>query len=148
MVPRAAESPIHEEFVRAFISGDLAPAPDGEATYKLAADPRVTRIGQALRASSLDELPQLFDVLRGTMSFVGPRPLPAYEVAAFDGRYHERLAALPGISGLWQIDGRGRVPFEQMMQMDIDYVRRQSLRLDGMLLVRTVPAVLSRRGAR
>jgi lipopolysaccharide/colanic/teichoic acid biosynthesis glycosyltransferase len=142
MVPGADRSPVHEQFVSAFVSGGESPG-----DYKLRHDPRVTRVGRLLRATSLDELPQLFNVLGGTMSLVGPRPVPLYEVAQYQPRHHGRLAARPGITGLWQVAGRGRVSFEEMVRMDIEYVNRHSLWLDLGLLLRTLPAVISRRGA-
>ena len=146
---RGAEaSKIHEEFVRAFVAGDIGSNGDGGTRFKLGNDPRVTRVGRVLRATSLDELPQLFNVLAGTMSLIGPRPVPEYEVASYEERHWERLAALPGMSGTWQVEGRGRVSFEEMVRMDIEYVRRESLWLDVKLLVRTIPAVLTLRGAR
>jgi len=88
--------------------------------FKLTNDPRVTRIGRLLRRTSLDELPQLFNVLKGEMSLVGPRPVPPYEVACYRPGDHQRLAALPGITGLWQVNGRCRVSFEEMIHMDLD----------------------------
>jgi lipopolysaccharide/colanic/teichoic acid biosynthesis glycosyltransferase len=146
MTAGADQSPLHEEFVRAFVSGTT---PHSEsAPAKLSDDPRVTRMGRILRATSLDELPQLVNVIAGSMSLVGPRPVPLYEVAAYETRHRERLAARPGITGAWQLDGRGRVSFEQMIRMDVEYVRRQSLREDLRILVKTLPAVVSRRGAR
>ena len=110
-------------------------------------DPRITRVGRVLRKTSLDELPQLFNVLKGDMSLVGPRPVPTYEVAEYQAWHRERLAALPGITGLWQVKGRCQVSFDEMIRMDIDYVRSRSLWLDVKLLFLTIPAVLSGRGA-
>ena len=137
----ASES-LHQLHTRAFVQ-------DSEAAdaIKLTQDPRVTRLGALLRRTSLDELPQLINVLKGEMSLVGPRPVPVYEAAAYSEWHWERLAALPGISGWWQVKGRGRVTFTEMMRMDIEYVRRQSLWLDFKILCATIPAVLSRRGA-
>ena len=100
-----------------------------------------------LRRTSLDELPQLLNVLKGEMSLVGPRPVPPYEAAAYQEWHRERLAALPGITGLWQVKGRGTVTFTEMVRLDIEYVRRQSLWLDIKLLLATIPAVMSGRGA-
>ncbi len=110
-------------------------------------DPRVTRVGNVLRRSSLDELPQLFNVLRGDMSLVGPRPPIPYEVGLYQPEHLGRLDTLPGITGFWQVHGRGRVTFEQMVQMDLEYIQRQSLWWDIKLLLLTLPAVLSRKGA-
>ena len=105
-------------------------------------------MGRLLRTTSLDELPQLLNVLRGEMSLVGPRPVPPYEVAEYTESDTERLAALPGITGLWQVKGRAEVPFGEMIRMDREYVHRQSLWLDLQILVATIPAVLSGRGAK
>jgi lipopolysaccharide/colanic/teichoic acid biosynthesis glycosyltransferase len=149
MLRGAAASPLHEDFVRAFVAGKVdGGATNGPPAFKLADDPRVTRLGRWLRTTSLDELPQLFNVLAGTMSLVGPRPVPPYEVAAYEQCHMSRLAARPGITGPWQVHGRGRVSFEQMVRLDIEYVSRQSLRHDLGLLLRTLPCVLARRGAR
>ena len=148
MLPNADSSRVHERFIEAFVAGDLASEEHQEAAFKLRDDPRVTRVGRALRATSLDELPQLFNVLRGTMSLVGPRPVPPYEVALYAPRHRARLAAMPGITGSWQVGGRGRVSFEEMVRLDIEYVRRQSLWLDLVLLARTMPAVCRKKGAR
>ncbi len=148
MVTGADAQRFHERFVESFVKGEVEPKAAGETQFKLQDDPRITRVGRMLRASSLDELPQLLNVLGGTMSLVGPRPVPPYEAALYEPRHRERLAAKPGITGAWQVDGRGRVDFEEMVRLDIDYVRRQSLRLDLVLLARTLPAVWRKRGAR
>jgi lipopolysaccharide/colanic/teichoic acid biosynthesis glycosyltransferase len=147
MVPHADADVRHEQLVTAFVRGESYPT-SGGADFKLDRDPRVTRLGRWLRASSLDELPQLFNVIGGTMSLVGPRPVPPYEVALYEPRHRERLAGIPGITGAWQVYGRGRVSFEEMVRLDVDYVQRQSLRRDLALLLRTVPAVLMKKGAR
>jgi lipopolysaccharide/colanic/teichoic acid biosynthesis glycosyltransferase len=143
-----ADQSIHEEYIRAFVHGRVNPAQGSAAQFKLARDPRVTRVGRVLRRTSLDELPQLFNVLKGDMSLVGPRPVPVYEVAEYRESDTARLAALPGITGLWQVKGRSEVPFAEMMRMDREYVRNQSLWLDFQILVATIPVVLSGRGAR
>jgi lipopolysaccharide/colanic/teichoic acid biosynthesis glycosyltransferase len=115
--------------------------------FKLTRDPRLTRMGAILRRTSLDELPQLFNVLRGQMSLVGPRPALPYEVALYDEAHFERFRAIPGITGWWQATARSRVGFERMIQMDIDYARRASFLFDLQILLLTIPAVLSCRGA-
>lgn len=119
-----------------------------ESNHKLKNDPRVTRIGRILRRSSLDEIPQLINVLLGHMSLVGPRPLLGSEVSVY-GRealaYYEQVR--PGITGLWQVSGRSGLAFAQRAALDQEYVRRRSLALDAWILLRTLPAVLSRRGA-
>lgn len=144
----AAASSLHRDFVRAFVAGEVPPGPAGVVVFKLSNDPRVTRVGHWLRTTSLDEIPQLFNVLFGTMSLVGPRPVPPYEVAGYDARHMPRLAAVPGITGIWQVRGRGRTSFEEMVRMDIEYARTRCLRLDLWLLLSTIPQVVLRRGAK
>lgn len=119
----------------------------GVSSFKVADDPRITRVGRLLRSTSLDELPQLVNVLKGEMSLVGPRPPIPYETTMYEKRHWARLAVRPGITGLWQANGRGEVPFEEMVRMDLDYVTRRSLALDVKILILTFGAVLSRRGA-
>jgi lipopolysaccharide/colanic/teichoic acid biosynthesis glycosyltransferase len=119
---------------------------DGPA-FKLQNDPRVTPIGRFLRKTSLDELPQLLNVLSGDMSLVGPRPPTFDEVAQYKQWYLRRLTVMPGITCLWQVEGRSSVTFEQWMRMDARYVRRKGFWLDLKLIARTIPAVLLRRGA-
>jgi lipopolysaccharide/colanic/teichoic acid biosynthesis glycosyltransferase len=116
--------------------------------FKLTEDPRVTRLGAFLRKTSLDELPQLFNVLEGTMSLVGPRPLPELEQQRIHGAMRRRLSMKPGITGLWQVSGRSDVGFAEWMRMDQAYVDRWSLWLDFRLLLATIPAVLRRHGAK
>jgi lipopolysaccharide/colanic/teichoic acid biosynthesis glycosyltransferase len=143
-----ADPGVHEDHVRAFVAGRLGGGAD-RAAFKLSRDPRVTAVGRFLRATSLDELPQLLNVLRGEMSLVGPRPVPLYEVESYPGEWClGRLGALPGVTGIWQVRGRSRVSFEEMVLMDLDYVRRPSLVRDIGLLCLTVPCVVARRGAR
>jgi exopolysaccharide biosynthesis polyprenyl glycosylphosphotransferase len=116
--------------------------------FKLTGDPRITRLGSALRRSSLDELPQLLNVLVGHMSLVGPRPLPLAEQKAIVGWQRRRLSMKPGLTGLWQVSGRSGVDFDEWMRLDMEYVDRWSLRSDLVILLRTLPAVLLGRGAR
>ena len=143
-----ADQSLHQGHIRAFVQGQLA-VPEGRcAKFKLANDLRITRVGRVLRRTSLDELPQLLNVLKGEMSLVGPRPVPPYEVAEYEASEMERLAALPGITGLWQVNGRGEVPFSEMMRLDREYVRNQSFWLDFKILAATIPAVVSGRGAK
>ncbi len=142
-----ADPTLHKQHVQAFVSGELKPTKDKGAAFKLTNDPRVTRLGRILRKTSLDELPQLFNVLKGDISIVGPRPVPVYEVASYQPWHRERLAALPGITGLWQVNGRCALSFDEMIRLDIEYVRRQSLWLDLKIMLMTIPAVLSGRGA-
>jgi exopolysaccharide biosynthesis polyprenyl glycosylphosphotransferase len=115
--------------------------------FKAADDPRLTAVGRVLRKLSLDELPQFFNVLKGDMSLVGPRPLPVYETRRIKGPQRRRLAMRPGITGLWQVSGRNVVDFEEWMRLDLFYVDRWSLALDLKILLRTIPAVLRGEGA-
>jgi len=116
--------------------------------FKMAEDPRVTRLGRILRRTSLDELPQLFNVLVGQMSLVGPRPLVLPETAALHGGHRRRLAMRPGLTCLWQVSGRNDLTFAEWMTLDLEYVDTWSLALDFAILLRTVPAIISGRGAR
>ncbi len=118
--------------------------------FKVSNDPRVTALGKILRRSSLDELPQLFNVLRGEMSLVGPRPLPLDEVKRFaDLSFRRRLSVRPGLTGLWQVSGRCQITnFSEWVRLDLQYIDRWSLMLDFTILLRTLPAVISARGAK
>jgi lipopolysaccharide/colanic/teichoic acid biosynthesis glycosyltransferase len=138
-----ANQSLHQAHIRAFVEERL----DTSVTVKLTDDPRITRVGRLLRRTSLDELPQLLNVLKGEMSLVGPRPVPPYEAAAYQDWHRERLAGLPGITGLWQVKGRGLVSFTEMVRMDIEYLRSQSTWLDFKIMLATIPAVLFGRGA-
>jgi exopolysaccharide biosynthesis WecB/TagA/CpsF family protein len=119
----------------------------GGVIFKMRDDPRVTRVGRFIRRTSIDELPQLFNVLRGDMSLVGPRPPLPSEVAQYSLRDRGRLGAAPGITGIWQVSGRSEIPFPQQVEMDLDYIHRQSLAGDVRLLLKTVPALVRGRGA-
>ena len=141
---------IHEEFVKRFIVGAAGTetAGDHQKIYKLTADPRITPVGRFLRNTSLDELPQFLNVLLGDMSLVGPRPPVIYEYERYDLWHKQRLLAVkPGITGLWQVDGRSRVKFDEMVRLDIRYARSWSLWLDIKILLQTPRAVLSGLGA-
>jgi len=135
----------HREFVLALISGERGPTDTG--VFKLTEDARITRVGRFLRRSSLDELPQLWNVLRGDMSLVGPRPPIPYEVERYPEHWFGRFAVKPGITGLWQVNGRSEVTLEEMIALDLEYVRRRSFWFNVEILLRTVPAVLRARGA-
>lgn len=115
--------------------------------FKISNDPRVTRIGRFLRRTSIDEIPQFLNVLKGEMSLVGPRPPIPEEVTRYEPWQLKRLSVRPGLTCLWQISGRSRIGFEEWMRLDLQYIRRQSLSMDLGILLRTIPAVLSRDGA-
>jgi lipopolysaccharide/colanic/teichoic acid biosynthesis glycosyltransferase len=116
--------------------------------FKIPSDPRVTRLGRVIRRWSLDELPQLYNVLIGDMSLVGPRPFFEPDLAGYEPHHFERLTVMPGLTGLWQVSGRNDVvDFEEVVRLDREYIERWSLGLDVRILARTVPAVASRRGA-
>jgi lipopolysaccharide/colanic/teichoic acid biosynthesis glycosyltransferase len=137
---------IHRDYVTSLLSGGREPAASpGTGLYKLDADPRVTRTGTWLRRTSLDELPQLVNVLRGEMSLVGPRPVLSWEAEMFDEQYQRRFAVKPGLTGLWQVSGRSRLSMAKALELDVEYVAHRSFLFDLTILVRTVPAVL--RGA-
>jgi lipopolysaccharide/colanic/teichoic acid biosynthesis glycosyltransferase len=142
-----ADPSIHQAYIKAFVKGRIKMSGTTRPKFKLTNDPRVTRVGRILRKTSLDELPQLLNVLKGEMSLVGPRPVPLYEVAEYQAWHCERLATLSGISGLWQVKGRCQVSFEDMISLDIEYIRSQSLWLDLKILLLTIPAILSGQGA-
>ena len=116
-------------------------------TFKMKRDPRITWIGRIIRRASIDELPQLWCVLKGEMSLVGPRPALVREVARYTLADRRRLEAVPGLTCHWQVQGRSEIPFPQQVEMDVDYIERHDLALDLKLLVQTVPAVLGGRGA-
>ena len=128
---------------RADASAWFAAEPKG-GSYKTLSDPRITRAGRFLRKTSLDELPQLFNVLRGEMSLVGPRPGIAYELDHYLPWYFERQRVKPGITGLWQVSGREKVSADAMMTLDVGYVRERNMWLDLKILLFTVPALLGR----
>jgi lipopolysaccharide/colanic/teichoic acid biosynthesis glycosyltransferase len=145
------DSSQHKEYVRQLIAGQAAKQPtdgNGEGVFKLTNDPRITPVGSFLRRTSLDELPQFLNVLRGEMSLVGPRPPVPYEVEAY-ATWHRRrlLEAKPGITGLWQVEGRSRVGFDDMVRLDLRYARNCSPWLDLKILMQTPKAVIAGSGA-
>ncbi|MBI4506064.1 MAG: sugar transferase [Chloroflexi bacterium] len=143
-----ADAGPHRAYVVAFIQGQAPRHQSAEgAVYKLVDDPRITRVGRWLRRTSLDELPQLWNVLRGDMSLVGPRPPIPYEIEHYQPAQLQRLAVRPGLTGLWQISARSTSTFEAMVVLDLEYIRRRSLGLDLRILLGTIPAVLRARGA-
>jgi lipopolysaccharide/colanic/teichoic acid biosynthesis glycosyltransferase len=117
------------------------------ALFKIRDDPRVTRVGRMLRRYSLDEVPNVLNVLRGEMSLVGPRPLPLRDYARLEQWHRRRSNVLPGMTGLWQIAGRSDLPFDDLVRLDFYYLENWSLWLDVTILVKTIPAVVGRRGA-
>jgi exopolysaccharide biosynthesis polyprenyl glycosylphosphotransferase len=119
----------------------------GGPTFKISQDPRRTRVGKFIRRTSLDELPQLFNILSGHMSFVGPRPPIDREVEQYNDWHHRRLEVTPGLTGLWQVSGRSKLSFDDMVKLDIYYAENWSLWLDIKILIRTIPAVLKGEGA-
>jgi lipopolysaccharide/colanic/teichoic acid biosynthesis glycosyltransferase len=142
---------IHQEYTKAFISNDLDKTNQiqgGESdTYKLLDDPRVTRIGRYLRKYSLDELPQLFNIISGDMSLVGPRPPIPYEVEVYQPWHYRRFEAKPGLTGLWQVTARSSADFDEMVHLDIEYVDRQCIWLDIKIILKTPRVILSTEGA-
>ena len=141
------DSSLHRRHTRQLIRQNTRPDQTGPQSLKLQHDPRITGIGAILRRASLDELPQLFNVLRGEMSLIGPRPPIPYEVEVYQEWHHRRFDVLPGITGLWQVQGRNQVSFDEMVRMDIDYIERMSLALDLWILMMTPIAVLKGKGA-
>jgi lipopolysaccharide/colanic/teichoic acid biosynthesis glycosyltransferase len=138
---------IHRQFVIGLIAGTEPERTEGTPQFKLSADPRVTRLGRFLRKSSLDELPQLWNVVRGEMSLVGPRPAIEYEVEHYPEAWLRRFVHKPGMTGLWQVSGRSELTMAEMVKLDIDYTDRRSVWLNLSILLRTIPVVLFARGA-
>lgn len=142
---------VHKEYMTKLIAGEAQRKPsngNGEGVYKLTNDNRVTQVGALLRRTSLDELPQFLNVLKGDMSLVGPRPAIPYEVAAYQTWHRRRvLEVKPGITGLWQVNGRSRVKFDEMVRLDLRYAKSWSPWLDIKILMRTPRAVLMGEGA-
>jgi exopolysaccharide biosynthesis polyprenyl glycosylphosphotransferase len=147
---RAAGDEAHRQYVRDWILNGHAAATNGKSNtvpiFKLANDERITRVGRLLRRFSIDELPQLINVLRGEMSLIGPRPALPYELEHYDEWHRRRLDAAPGITGLWQVSGRNRLSFEEMVQLDVRYLEDWSLTGDLKILMRTLPALLRGEG--
>jgi exopolysaccharide biosynthesis polyprenyl glycosylphosphotransferase len=133
---------IHRSFTESFIKGKVDSNGGNGGVYKLKDDPRVTPIGRFLRRTSLDELPQFINVLKGEMSLVGPRPPLEYELAHYEEWHKRRLEAKPGLTGLWQVSGRSSVPFDEMVKLDIWYIDNWSLLLDLKIILRTIPVML------
>jgi exopolysaccharide production protein ExoY len=135
-----------EAILNRYLAENPDAADEWSRTRKLRQDPRVTMLGHFLRKTSLDEIPQLFNVLRGEMSCVGPRPIVASELAMYGPHAIEYLRARPGMTGMWQVSGRNDVAYDQRVNLDATYVRSWSLGIDFLILLKTIPAVISSRG--
>lgn len=160
---QGAASALHQEFIEAYINGDedemlriqqqgLADDANSDnqeevSLYKLVGDPRITRIGHFLRKTSLDELPQILNILLGDISLVGPRPAIPYEVEMYEPWHKQRLLTTQGLTGAWQATGRNNLSFDEMVKIDVEYIKSQSLVLDIKILLWTIPAILLQRGA-
>jgi lipopolysaccharide/colanic/teichoic acid biosynthesis glycosyltransferase len=146
-----SDSAFHREFIEAYIQNDCQgvaePHSGDEQMLKLQRDPRMTRLDWLLWRSRLDELPQLWNVLTGSMSLVGPRPPSPYEVELYEAWHHQRLEAKPGMTGLWKVTGNSSASFGRMVDLDVQYVETQSVWLDLKILLKTPLAVLRGRGA-
>jgi lipopolysaccharide/colanic/teichoic acid biosynthesis glycosyltransferase len=138
---------VHREFVRKLLTEDEPPDGGRSGVYKLEHDERITPIGRLIRRTSIDELPQLFNVIRGEMSLVGPRPALPWEAEMLDVIHFARFSVPPGLTGLWQVSGRNTLTMKQGLELDVEYVRRQRLALDLWILLKTIPVVLSTHGA-
>jgi lipopolysaccharide/colanic/teichoic acid biosynthesis glycosyltransferase len=142
-----SDDAVHRESIKQYINGATLNGNENAGNlYKLVDDPRVTRVGQFIRKYSIDELPQFINVLRGEMTLVGPRPPLPYEVEEYSPRDMIRLSGKPGLTGTWQVYGRSRVPFKEMVEMDIEYLGEQSILLDIKLIALTLPVILQGRG--
>ena len=140
-----SDDAIHRSYQEKLIAGRTAETNLGDAdnpVFKLANDPRITRTGRVLRRLSLDEMPQLLNVLRGDMSVVGPRPPIPYEVENYEIWHRKRLDMKPGITGLWQVSGRNRLSFDEMVRLDLFYIENWSLWLDAKIILKTLPVML------
>lgn len=142
-----SDDSFHRESIKQYMNGAaLNDKVNADNLYKLVDDPRVTRIGRFIRKFSIDELPQFINVFRGEMTLVGPRPPLPYEVEEYGSHDWIRLSGKPGLTGTWQVYGRSRVPFQEMVEMDIEYLGEQSLLLDLKLIALTLPVMLKGRG--
>jgi lipopolysaccharide/colanic/teichoic acid biosynthesis glycosyltransferase len=145
-----ADQNLHKDYVTRLIKENISlegGCDEGKDSLKMAKDPRITRFGKFIRKTSLDELPQLLNVLVGDMSLVGRRPPLPYEVELYKDWHQKRFEALPGITGVWQVNGRNKVSFDEMVRMDIEYIKHQSFWLDLLILVKTPYVVLKGIGA-
>jgi lipopolysaccharide/colanic/teichoic acid biosynthesis glycosyltransferase len=137
---------VNAEAVRAALMANNQHGSDG-VTFKMKRDPRITPVGRLIRRTSIDELPQLWCVLTGHMSLVGPRPPLVNEVARYTMQERQRLSVTPGLTCIWQVNGRSEIPFPQQVLMDIDYIQQRSISTDVKLIAKTLPAVIRGRGA-
>ena len=145
-MPQNIDRDAHKAFMKKFVRGQAMTRGNRKA-YKPFSKDQVTKVGRVLRKTSLDEFPQVINVLRGEMSLVGPRPNVPWEVEEYKDWHKRRLEVLPGITGLAQIRGRSGIPFDEIVRHDIEYVENQSIRLDAKILLLTVTSVLFRKGA-
>ncbi len=148
MKPGSDDS-LHKEFTRSFIQGLMSQSNldgDRSSIYKLTNDPRITAVGGFLRKTSLDELPQFINILKGEMTIVGPRPPLHYEYDCYDDWHKLRLKVRPGLTGLWQVSGRSSVPFHEMVMLDLHYIENWSMRMDLKIMMQTIPVMLSGTG--
>lgn len=136
-----------DELLATLLRTDPAARAEWDRDQKLRNDPRVTRIGELLRKTSLDELPQLFNILRGEMHFVGPRPVTVDELKRYGARKRHYMSVKPGLTGLWQVSGRNNTTYQERVEFDSDYVERRSPFFDSWILLRTVKVVITRDGA-
>lgn len=136
-----------QERLDELLANDPAAQEEWEKTQKLRNDPRITPLGHFIRKTSIDELPQLFNVLKGEMSIVGPRPIIQSEIAKYGAHYEDYCSVRPGITGLWQVEGRSNTTYEERVQLDAKYARTNTLFGDVMIVLKTIPAVLFSRGA-
>ncbi len=141
----ANDDAVHREAIKQYMNGETLNG-DSDAPYKMGDDLRITRVGKIIRKTSIDELPQFWNVLKGQMSLVGPRPPVPYEVELYTAHDWLRLSGKPGLTGLWQVYGRSKVSFQEMVEMDVAYLQHQSLWEDLKLIALTVPVMLLARG--
>jgi len=141
------DSTVHKDYVTKLIKGEIRPEGNQGKALKITDDPRITWVGKILRKTSMDELPQLLNVLKGDMSLVGPRPCLPYEYEIYQDWHKKRLSIRPGITGLWQVAGRSEVAFEDMVVLDLYYLYNRSLSMDMNIVYETVFAVLGKKGA-
>ena len=138
---------VHRQYVRRLVTEEHPAAGAQHGLYKLEHDARITPLGRVLRKLSIDELPQLFNVVKGEMSLVGPRPVLPWEAELFQSPHDERFIVMAGMTGLWQVSGRNRLTFRQALELDVEYVHRRCFALDLVILVKTIRVVLFDHGA-